>query len=104
MEAEPREPVPELGLERAVDLEPLRVGCLPEEGCMDPQEPRELLDRRLVVVDPEIDERVGEPRVAALVSDDEQRRRLLAPPVASCRLSGCEAGDEPLGERLPRSP
>ena len=61
----------------------------------------QLGDGLLVVVDAEVDERVGEARVAAVLLHDEQRRRLLAAPVAAGRLRGGEALEQPLGERLP---
>ncbi len=66
-----------------------------------------------VVVDAEIDRHVGDPAVAALRADDEERGRLLAAPVAARRLRCGEpreraarrerlaaAGLERLGERV----
>ena len=66
---------------------------------MELVEPAQLLDRPRVIVDAEVDERVGEPAVAAVALDDEQRRRLLAAPVAARGLRGGEAVEQPLGER-----
>ena len=68
---------------------------------MSPWSRRELLDRALVVVDAQVDERVGEAGVAAVSLDDEQRRRLLAAAVAARRLRRRQTVDEPLGERPP---
>ena len=65
-------------------------------------EARELLDRPRVVVDAQVDEHVAQPGVAAVALDDEERRRLLAAPVASRRLRCGEALEQPLGERPAR--
>ena len=62
-------------------------------------QPPELLDRGLVVVDAQVDEDVGQPRVAAVPLDDEQRRRLLAATVATGGLGRSEARQESLGQR-----
>ena len=56
-----------------------------------------------MVVDPEIDEDVREPRVALLGPDDEDRRRLLPATVSAGCLRGVEAVEEPFGERLARA-
>ena len=66
---------------------------------MDPEQPLQLVDRARVLVDAEVDERVGEPSVAAVALDDEQRRRLLPASVASRSLRRGEAAEQPLGER-----
>ena len=69
---------------------------------MDSVEPAQLLDRALVVVDAEVDDEVGEPGVAAVALDDEQRGGLLAAPVAARSLRGGEALDQALGQRAGR--
>ncbi len=58
---------------------------------MQAVQPGELGDGRLVVVHAEVDEDVGEPRVAAVALDDEERRRLLPAAVAAGGLRGGEA-------------
>ena len=55
-----------------------------------------------MVVDAQVDDDVGEARVAAVALDDEERRRLLAAAVAARRLRRVEAVEQPLGEREPR--
>ena len=87
--------------ERVVDLDPLVARCPAEQLLVDGVEPAELLDRSRVVVDAEVDQRVGEPGVATALLDDEQRGRLLPAPVAAGRLGGGEAFDQPLRERCP---
>ena len=79
--------------------EPVCARRLPEQRVVEPIEPAKLLDGTLVVVDPEVDEGVGQARVAAVPLDDEQRRRLLATAVAARSLRGRKAVDQPLGER-----
>ena len=69
---------------------------------MQPVEPPQLLDRRLVVVDAQVDERVGEAGVAAVALDDDQRRRLLAAFVAARGLSSGQRLEQALGERSGR--
>jgi hypothetical protein len=44
-----------------------------------------------MVFDAEVDDDVGQLRVAAVALDDEQRRGLLAALVAACGLCGREA-------------
>src|SRR5262249_15053902 len=61
-------------------------------------EPPELRDRALVVVDAQIDDRVGELRVTGVLLDHEQGRGLLAAPVAAGRLSCGQTLDQPLSE------
>ena len=69
---------------------------------MQAVQPPQLLDRRRVVVDAQVDEDVGQPRVAAVPLDDEERGRLLSAPVAARRLRGGEAVDQALRQRAPR--
>ena len=69
---------------------------------MELEQPAELLERALVVVHPEVDEDVREPRVSLLRADDEDRRRLLAATVAARRLRCVEAVEQALGERASR--
>ena len=66
---------------------------------MQPVDALELLDRPLVVVDPEVDEDVRQPGVPAVFLDDQQRGRLLAAPVAARSLRRRETLDQPLRER-----
>ena len=54
-----------------------------------------------VVVDAEVDERVGEAGVAAVPLDHEERGRLPTAAVAAGRLRGVEAVHQPDGERRP---
>ena len=51
-----------------------------------------------MVVDPEIDERVGESRIAPVALDDEHGSRLLAAAVAAGGLSRGERLDQALCE------
>ncbi len=68
---------------------------------MQPVDAPQLLERTLVIVDAQVDDDVGELRVAAVLLDDEQRRRLLASLVAARGLGRVEAVEQPLGEQLP---
>ena len=71
---------------------------------MDAEETAKLAERQLVVVDPEIDEDVREPRIALRGPDDEDRSRLLPATVSAGFLRGVETVEEPFGECLrPRS-
>ena len=54
---------------------------------------------QLVLVHAQVDDAVGEARVAAVALDHEQRRRLLAAPVAARGLCRVEAVEQPLDER-----
>jgi hypothetical protein len=63
-------------------------------------EAHQLVDRPLVVVDTQVDQGVGQPRVPALGLHDEKRRGLLAAPVATGRLSCREAVEQPASEAL----
>src|SRR5437667_4920760 len=100
--AQPRELLAQLAGELRVDLDPLRPGRLAEDRVVEAVQPRELVDRTLVVVDTEVDEDVRELAVAAVALDHEERRRLLAPRVPARRLRGREAFDQALRERRSR--
>lgn len=65
---------------------------------MDREQPAELLERSFVVVDAEVDQDVGEPRVALLRADDEKTGRLLPAAVATGRLRRVEAVEKALGK------
>ena len=86
-----------------VDLDPARPRRRAEQQDVHVVEPRELGYRLWMVVGAKVDEDVGQARVAAVPLDDEDRRGLLSPAVASCRLGRGEALEEPLGEGPPRS-
>src|SRR5262249_50917893 len=60
------ETLEQLGAQRVVDVDPLAARRLSEEQRVRGVEAPELADRRLVVVDAEIDERVAETGVAAV--------------------------------------
>ena len=79
-------------------------GVRPNSASCSPWSRRSSVERVRVVVDAEVDQRVGEPRVAAVALDDEERRRLPAAAVATRGLGGVEAVEQPLGERPPPSP
>ena len=97
--AELRQALVDLGAQLVVDGQPLVARGLAEELVVQAVEAPELLDRGLVVVDAQVDEDVGEPRVAPVPLDDEQRRGLLAAAVATRGLSRCEARQQSLGQR-----
>ena len=65
---------------------------------MEAVEPPQLLDRRLVIVDAQVERDVGEPGVAAVPLDHEERRGLLAATVAACCLRGCKGLEETFRE------
>ena len=67
---------------------------------MDVVDAPQLVDGPLVVVDAQVDQRVG-VEVAASPLDDEQRRGLLAAPVAAGRLRGGEAREQPSASGSP---
>ena len=67
---------------------------------MEPVDSAQLGERVRVVVDAQVDERVGEARVAAVALDDEQRRGLAAAAVAARALRRIEAVEQPLRERV----
>ena len=100
--ARAREPLAELRPQRVVDGQPAVARRAAEQRVVQPVEPSELAERVGVVVDAEVDERVREPRVAAVALDDEERRRLPAAAVAARGLGGVEAVEQPLGERRAR--
>ena len=81
--AERVEPLPELERDLLVHVEPLLVGCLAEEEVVHGVDPAKLIDRREVIVDAQIGNRVRHADVAAVLADDEERGRLLPPAVAS---------------------
>src|SRR5207244_6364937 len=84
----------ELGLERGVDVDPVGLRGGAEQLLVEAEDAPELLDRPLVVVNAEVDERVGEAGVAAVLLHDEQARGLLPALVAACGLGGVEAVEE----------
>ena len=55
-----------------------------------------------MVVDAEVDENVGQRRVAAVALHDEQRRGLLPPTVSAGRLRGGKRLEQPFREGAPR--
>src|SRR5581483_9084681 len=71
--AEAREPLTELACQLVVDLHPEPLRRLSEDLLMETVDAAELLQRALVVFDPQLDEDVGEPGVAAVLLHDEQR-------------------------------
>jgi hypothetical protein len=87
---DPREPLAQLRGERVVDVEPPVPRRLAEDLLVQRVEAVKLRDGPLVVVDAEVDEDVGQARVAAVLLDDEERRGLLAAAVASRLLGGGE--------------
>ena len=68
---------------------------------VEPEDPPQLLDRRSVLVDAEVDEGVRERRIAGVPLDDEQCGGLLPATVAPCGLRGGETVDQPVGEGSP---
>jgi hypothetical protein len=52
-----------------------------------------------MIVDAQVDGDIRQPGVAAVALDDQQRRGLLAPAVAACRLRSTETREQP-----PREP
>ena len=92
----------DLRLQLVVDAQPLLARRLAEQLLVQAVEAAQLVDRRLVIVDAEVDEDVGEAGVAAVALDDDQRRGLLAALVAARRLRRRERLDQALGERSAR--
>src|SRR5207248_187595 len=78
-----------------VDREPFLSRPLAEERLMQALQPATLLERPLVVLDPEPDDRVREPSAAAGLLDHQPCRRLSPPPVAPARLGGAAARESP---------
>src|SRR6266566_5203969 len=90
--AELRQSVAEFVRERVVDRQPLVPRRLAEERLVQPVEASKLFERQLVILDPELNDRVRKLRVAAVLLDDQQRSRLLAAPVAAeTRMLPCAA-------------
>jgi len=69
---------------------------------MDAEQAPELLERALVVIHSQVNEDVGESRIALLGSDNEDRCRLLPAPVSARSLCGVEAVEQALDEGLAR--
>ena len=99
--ADAREALVELRPKRVVDGDPLLARRRAEELVVEPVDPAQLGERVRVVVDAQVDERIGEARVASVALDDEQRRRLAATAVAAGGLRRVEAVEQPLRERGP---
>ena len=89
----------DLGPELVVDREPLVARRLPEQLLVQVVEAAQLLDRRRVIVDAQIDERVRETCVASVALDDEDGGRLLASLVPAGRLRCRERLEQALRER-----
>ena len=66
---------------------------------MERVQPAQLGNRKLVVVDAQVDDRVGQVSVARVLFDYQQRGRLLTAAVAAGLLRGGQALDEALGQR-----
>ena len=85
--AERGEPRGDLALELAVEVEQ-RAGLGPAEvEVVEVDEPRQLRDRLLVVVDAEVDRHVEAAAVGRALLPDADRRRLLPAPVAAGRVA-----------------
>src|SRR5579859_2889611 len=97
-EAETIEPCAHLGEQIALEREPPLARRAPEQAVVERVQALQLVDRSYVVLDPEVDERVRQLSVAAVALDDEERRGLLAAPVAARRLCRDEAVEQALGE------
>ena len=82
-----------------VDRRELRGGRPLEIEALEVDEPRQLPDRIVVVVDPQVDIAVVPAAVAAAGAHDEQGRRLATTPIAAGRVGRREARDEQLRER-----
>src|SRR5689334_3364648 len=91
----------ELGAKRVVDREPLVPWGRAEQRVVHAVDAPELDERLRVVVDPEVDEDVGEAGVPTVALDDEERRRLAPPAVTARGLGGVEAVEQALGEAVP---
>src|SRR5581483_10320359 len=101
--AEPLQPLVHFRLQCGVERQPPVAGCLAEEPEVERVQTAQLLDRMRVVVDAQVEDEVGELRVAAVALDDHERRRLLAAPVSARGLRGVEAVEEPSLERIARA-
>src|SRR6187200_996094 len=73
--AEHRETSGDLSSKPVVERDPAGARRRSEELLMEAEQTSKLIERPLVVVDAEIGENVGEPRVSLLRPDDEERRR-----------------------------
>ena len=100
----PPEPLVELGAELGVDGEPLFARRAAEEIVVQTMDAPQLDERVGMVVDAQVDEAVGEPGVAAVPLDDEKRRGLAPAAVATRRLCGVEAVEQPFGAIGPAKP
>ncbi len=97
--AETLEPLLDLRPQRVVDGDPVDLRRLPEEEEMHVVEAGELGHGLDVVVHPQVDEHVTQPGVPAVSLHHEERRRLLAAPVAARGLCGGEALEQARGQR-----
>ena len=88
----------------------LLLGRRLEVELAEGEQPGQLGDRRLVVVDPQVDGDVVEAAVPGALLDHEQRRRLPAAGVAARRVTGGQGLEQPPRQRrlrvggLPRGP
>src|SRR5205823_13073164 len=83
--------------------EPLHRRRSAEDRLVHDVDAAELVERPRVLVHAQVDDLVRETRIAAVLLDHEERRRLLAAPVAARCLGGVEAVEQPLGERALRA-
>src|SRR4029450_7677682 len=104
VEAEAPQTLAQLRAELLVDGEPLLPGGLAEDRLVQTVDPAQLFERPSVITPPQVDENVGEVRIAAVLLDDKERRRLLTPAVAAGGLRGIQALQQPLGERSADGP
>ena len=65
---------------------------------MEAEEAPQLVDRRFVIVDAEVDEDVREAGIATVALDDQERRRLLAAAVSAGGLRRGQAFQQALRE------
>src|SRR5205823_6170961 len=79
--------------ELVVDGDAFVARRLAEDRLVQAVEASQLLERPSVMLDPEVDDRVGELRVAAVLLDHEQGRRLLAATIAAGGLGRVERGE-----------
>ena len=90
---------PDLGRRRLVDRRQVGRRRPLEVEALEIDEARQLPDRIVVVVDPQVEPAVVPATVAAAGADDQQGRRLATAPIATGRVGRREAGDEQLRER-----
>src|SRR5439155_18946503 len=93
------EPFLELCAQRLIDVEPVLRRCDAEQLVVQRVDPAELGNWKLVIVDAQIDDRVGQVRVARVLLHDEQGGGLLPAAVPAGGLRGGQAFDEPFGQR-----